>query len=63
VRKGEDWVTEIVAGDAAVLRLPEIGIEIPLTEIYADVDLTAAPSDDDTVESSRDAPGRNSPRA
>jgi len=47
VRKGEDWVTEIVAGDAAVLRLPEIGIEIPLTEIYADVELTGSPSDDD----------------
>jgi Uma2 family endonuclease len=35
-RAGE-WVTELVAGDDAVLRLPEIGIEIPLAEIYADV--------------------------
>ena len=38
-RKGEDWVTELLAGDAAVLRLPEIGIEIPLADIYADIDL------------------------
>jgi Uma2 family endonuclease len=36
-RAGE-WVTELIAGDDAVLRLPEIGIEIPLTEIYAGVD-------------------------
>ncbi len=39
-RKGEDWVTEIVGGDG-VLRMPEIGVEIPLTEIYADVGTTA----------------------
>jgi Uma2 family endonuclease len=46
VRKGEDWVTDIVAGDGAVLSLPEIGIEIPLAEIYADVELTGTPSED-----------------
>src|SRR3954462_1172295 len=28
-RKGADWVTEIVFGDDAVLRLPEIDVEIP----------------------------------
>ncbi len=38
-RKGEDWVAEAVAGDDAVLALPEIGIEIPLAECYADVEL------------------------
>jgi Uma2 family endonuclease len=42
-RAGE-WVTELVAGDDAVLRLPEIGIEIPLAEIYAGV---AFPDGDD----------------
>ncbi len=36
-RKGEDWAAETVFGEAAVLRLPEIGIEIPLAECYADV--------------------------
>ena len=44
-RKGEDWVTELVAGEAAVLRLPAIGIEIPLAERYAvalDSELPAA---------------------
>ena len=41
-RKGEDWITELVSGDEAVLKMPEIGIEIPLAEIYADLDLSAA---------------------
>jgi Uma2 family endonuclease len=63
VRKGEDWVSEIVAGDDAVLRLPEIGIEIPLTEIYADVELTGTPSDDDRAEPASDDPARAAPRA
>ncbi len=40
-RKGEDWVTELVSGAAAVLRMPEIGIDIALPELYADVDLEA----------------------
>jgi len=39
-RKGEDWASEVVAGDEATLYMPEIGIEIPLTELYADVELT-----------------------
>jgi Uma2 family endonuclease len=37
-RKGEDWVSEIVEGSDAVLRLPEIGIEFPLGELYRDID-------------------------
>lgn len=41
-RKAEDWVTEIV-NDKGVLLMPEIGIEIPMAEIYADIDLTAEP--------------------
>ena len=40
-RKGEDWVTELVSGREALLRMPEIGIEIPLAELYIDVDLVA----------------------
>ncbi len=43
-RKGEDWITEIV-NDKGVLHMPEIGpeigIQIPMAEIYADIDLTA----------------------
>ncbi len=32
-RVGEDWVGHLLTGDA-VLRMPEIGIEIPLPELY-----------------------------
>jgi Uma2 family endonuclease len=42
-RKGDDWVTEIVAGEQAVLSLPEVGLEVPLAELYRDVELTARP--------------------
>ena len=41
-RKGEDWVTELVTGDGAILRMPEIGVVIPLAELYADVEFSAA---------------------
>ena len=41
-RKGEDWVNEALAGEAAVLALPEVGIEIPLAELYADVQMDEA---------------------
>jgi Uma2 family endonuclease len=37
-RRGEDWLTDLIAGDDAVVRLPEAGIEIPLLEVYADVE-------------------------
>jgi Uma2 family endonuclease len=40
-RKSDDWVTDLLAGDDAVLRMPEIGIEIPLSEIYRRVELEA----------------------
>jgi Uma2 family endonuclease len=36
-RRGQDWLSEIVAGPDAVLQLPEIGIELPLAGIYANV--------------------------
>jgi Uma2 family endonuclease len=39
-RKGEDWISEVVTDDG-VLRMPEIGIEVPLADLYADIDLTA----------------------
>jgi Uma2 family endonuclease len=37
VRRGQDWLSEIVAGPDAVLQLPEIGIDLPLAQIYANV--------------------------
>ena len=40
-RLGADWVGHLLAEDA-VLRMPEIGIELPLAELYADVALPEA---------------------
>jgi Uma2 family endonuclease len=40
VRKGDDWVTEILDGPDAVLGLPEIGVSIPMSELYADLALS-----------------------
>ncbi|HEX5326472.1 MAG TPA: Uma2 family endonuclease [Acetobacteraceae bacterium] len=37
VRKGEDWISEIISGAGAMLPLPEIGIELPLAELYEDI--------------------------
>lgn len=42
-RKGEDWVTELISGEAATLRMPEIGVEIGLAELYADLELGEQP--------------------
>ena len=39
-RKGEDWVSDVVT-DEGVLQMPEIGIAVPLAELYADIDLSA----------------------
>lgn len=60
VRKGDDWITGIVAGTDAVLRMPEIDIEVPLGDIYADVELAGTPRDDDGEDdaSSVDQPAR-----
>lgn len=35
-RAGE-WATNIVAGTDAVIGLPEIGIDLPLADIYGDI--------------------------
>ena len=40
-RKGEDWISEPISGTDAVIYMPEIGIDIPLAELYIGVDLTA----------------------
>lgn len=39
-RAGDDWVGHLLAADS-ILRLPEIGIEVPLAELYDGVDLTS----------------------
>ena len=36
-RKSDDWVTDLLTGDEAILRMPEIGLDIPPSEIYAGV--------------------------
>ena len=42
VRKGDDWVTEIV-GNAGTLHMAEIDIEIPIAEIYTGIKLISDP--------------------
>jgi Uma2 family endonuclease len=44
-RRGEDWLAETIKDDD-ILPMPEIGIEIPLAEIYADVALAEDESDE-----------------
>ena len=44
-RIGPDWLGHLLT-DAATLALPEIGLTLPLAELYEGVDLTAASSAD-----------------
>jgi len=37
-RAQPDWMSAIASGPNATLRLPEVGIELPLAEIYANID-------------------------
>jgi Uma2 family endonuclease len=44
-RAGDDWVGHLLAADS-ILRMPEIGIEVPLAELYEGIDLTpSAPAE------------------
>lgn len=45
-RAGEDWVGHILAEDA-VIHMPEIGIELPLAELYEGLDLSNPSIDED----------------
>lgn len=45
-RKGEDWTLRLLRSDA-VLAMPEIGIEVPLAELYADVAFVPDPDAED----------------
>jgi Uma2 family endonuclease len=42
-RRGDDWLTEILSGENAVLRLPEAVTEVPLDEIYIAAGLREEP--------------------
>ena len=37
-RKGEDWVSDLLAGPDATLHMPEIDLNIPLSEIYRGIE-------------------------
>ena len=45
-RAGADWLGRILSADA-VIRMPEVGIEIPLAELYEGLDLSGLPRDED----------------
>jgi Uma2 family endonuclease len=47
VRHGTDWFAHALIADE-ILHMPEIEVELPLSNIYADVQL-APPTDDDTA--------------
>ena len=33
-RRSGQWIAEVISGQSAVLSLPEIGIDIPLADLY-----------------------------
>jgi Uma2 family endonuclease len=47
-RRDDAWVSEVVAGLDGALHLPEIGIELPLADLYERIELAAAEDDGDT---------------
>ncbi len=49
-RQNGHWVDEVLTGAEAVLNLPDIGVTIPLAEIYADLVLGAERGDEEKVE-------------
>ena len=46
-RRGEEWISEVVSGANAVLRLPAIGIAFALAEIYQGVPLLPEQDEDE----------------
>lgn len=44
-RAGDDWVGHVLSGDA-ILSMPEIGIELPLAELYEGVSFAAPEAED-----------------
>jgi Uma2 family endonuclease len=45
-RATSEWTSEVIAGEDAILHLPEIGIEVPLMELYASVELGERSTED-----------------
>ena len=45
-RSGEDWVGRLVTDADALLSLPGIGVDLPLADIYADIELSEGDRDD-----------------
>lgn len=45
-RSGTTWTCEFISGDDADLPLPEVGISVPLAEIYADIEFELEPDID-----------------
>ena len=41
-RIGDEWLGHVLAPES-VLRMPEIGIEVPLSELHEDVEFAAVP--------------------
>jgi Uma2 family endonuclease len=44
-RVNDNWIGTVITGEA-VLAMPEIGVELPLSELYVDVDLPPPDTDD-----------------
>lgn len=44
-RSGDDWLGHVLGADA-VLDMPEIGVELPLAELYEGITFEASPSQD-----------------
>lgn len=42
-RRSDAWISEPICGADAVIPMPEIGVEVPLAELYIGIDLTAGP--------------------
>jgi Uma2 family endonuclease len=41
-RRADGWLSEIVSGNEVSLELPEIGIAVPLSEVYANLGISGA---------------------
>jgi len=48
---GTDWLHELATGESGILRLPSLGVEVPLSTVYEDTDV---PFDLDVLESDED---------
>ncbi len=45
LRKGDDWVTTLLTDGTAAIDLPDVGVHIPLEELYAGLESGSAPSE------------------